>query len=123
MPKYVASRTLDTVTWTNSTLLSGDVAEAVREIKRDVDGEDSEIQVHGSPGLLRTLLAHDLVDEFHVFTFPVLVGSGTRLFGEGTGPGRLRLTGVTRFGGVVACTYLRDGKLEYGAVGPETGNW
>jgi dihydrofolate reductase len=121
MPKYVASRTLDTVTWTNSTLLTGDVQEAVRELKR-ADGD--EIQVHGSPGLLQTLLAHDLVDEFVVFTFPVLIGSGTRLFGDGTAPGRLRLTDVTGFGGgVVAGTYVRDGKLEYGAMGPETGNW
>jgi dihydrofolate reductase len=122
MPKYVASRTLGTVTWTNSTLLTGDVPEAVRELKRADD--DVEIQVHGSPRLLQTLLAHDLVDEFLVFTFPVLIGSGTRLFGAGTAPGRLRLTDVTSFGGgVVACTYVRDGKLEYGAMGPETGNW
>jgi dihydrofolate reductase len=121
MPKYVASRTLGTVSWTNSTLLRGDVAEAVRELKR-ADGD--ELQVHGSTGLLRTLLEHDLVDGFHVFTFPVLVGSGTRLFGPGTGPGRLRLVGTRSFGGgVVACTYERDGTLEYGAMGPEHGNW
>ena len=122
MPKYVASRTLGTVTWTNSTLLTGDVPEAVRELKRAEDGV--EIQVHGSPGLLQTLLEHDLVDEFAVFTFPVLIGSGTRLFGDGTAPGKLRLTDVTSFGGgIVASTYVRDGKLEYGAMGPETGNW
>jgi dihydrofolate reductase len=121
MRKYVASRTLDTVTWTNSVRLTGDVPEAVRALKRTDGGE---IQVHGSHGLLQTLLAHDLVDEFHVFTFPVLIGSGTRLFGDGTGPGRLRLTDVTRFeGGVVACVYVRDGKLAYGAMGPEHGNW
>ncbi len=121
MPKYVASRTLEKVTWTNSTLLTGDVPEAVRALKR---GDGDEIQVHGSPGLLQTLLAHDLVDQFLVFTFPVLVGTGTRLFGEGTAPGRLRLTEVTGFGGgIVASTYVRDGKLEYGAMGPETGNW
>jgi dihydrofolate reductase len=121
MPKYVASRTLDAVTWTNSTLLTGEVPGAVRELKNT---GGAEIQVHGSPGLLRTLLAHDLVDEFRVFTFPVLIGSGTRLFGEGTGPGRLRRTGVTTFeGGIVASTYVRDGELEYGAMGPEHGNW
>ena len=88
IPKYVASRTLGTVTWTNSTLLTGDVPEAVRELKRgggDSD-DDVEIQVHGSPGLLQTLLAHDLVDEFLVFTFPVLIGSGTRLFGAARHP-------------------------------------
>jgi dihydrofolate reductase len=93
----------------------------VRELKR-VDG--AELQVHGSIGLLQTLLRHDLVDEFHVFVFPVLVGSGNRLFGPGTGPARLKLVDVTRFdGGVVGCAYARDGELEYGAMGPETGNW
>lgn len=121
MPKYVASRTATDVSWQNSTLLTGDVPEAVRALKR-VDG--AELQVHGSIGLLQTLLEHDLVDEFHVFVFPVLVGSGTRLFGAGTIPARLKLVDVTRFdGGVVATTYVRDGKLEYGAMGPETGNW
>jgi dihydrofolate reductase len=124
MPKYVASRTLDTVTWANATLLTGDLPEAVRELKRGDGDDDTEIQVHGSPGLLQTLLAHDLVDEFVVFTFPVLIGSGTRLFGAGTAPGRLRLTDLTHFGGgIVVGTYVRDGKLEYGAMGPETGNW
>ncbi len=121
MPKYVASRTATEVSWTNSTLLTGDVPAAVRALKR-ADGD--ELQVHGSIGLLQTLLEHDLVDEFLVFVFPVLVGSGVRLFGPGTAPARLRLVDVTRFdGGVVASTYVRDGKLEYGAMGPETGNW
>lgn len=121
VPKYVASRTATEVSWQNSTLLSGDVPEAVRALKR-TDGD--ELQVHGSIGLLQTLLEHDLVDEFHVFVFPVLVGSGTRLFGAGTIPARLKLADVTRFdGGVVATTYVRDGKLDYGAMGPETGNW
>lgn len=121
MPKYVASRTLDTVSWTNARLLTGDVAEAVRELRR-ADG--GEIQVHGSAGLLQTLLAHDLVDEFAVFVFPVVVGSGKRLFGSGAAPGRLRLLDTTGFaGGVVANTYVRNGKLEYGALGPEHGNW
>jgi dihydrofolate reductase len=82
------------------------------------------LQVHGSIDLLQTLLEHDLVDEFHVFVFPVLVGSGTRLFGAGTIPAKLKLVDVTRFdGGIVASRYARDGKLEYGAMGPETGNW
>lgn len=121
MPKYVASRTLDTVSWTNSTLLTGDVATAVRELK---SGEGDEIQVHGSPGLLQTLLEHDLVDEFTVFVFPVVVGPGKRLFGPGVAPGRLRLVDTTGYAtGVVGSTYVRDGKLEYGAMGPEHGNW
>jgi dihydrofolate reductase len=121
MPKYVASRTKSKIDWTNSTLVSGDVPSAVRELKQ-VDG--AELQVHGSIDLLQTLLEHDLVDEFHVFVFPVLVGSGTRLFGAGTIPAKLKLVDVTRFdGGIVASRYARDGKLEYGAMGPETGNW
>ncbi|MFD9891728.1 dihydrofolate reductase family protein [Amycolatopsis sp. NPDC059027] len=121
LPKYVASRALGTVSWRNSTLLTGDVAEAVRELKR---GEGAEIQVHGSGDLLQTLLAHDLVDELQLLVFPVLVGSGKRLFGTGTVPGRLRHECTTVSGsGVVISHYVRDGVVEYGAMGPETGNW
>ncbi|MFE9296415.1 dihydrofolate reductase family protein [Streptomyces niveus] len=119
--KYVASRTLDTVSWQNSTLLTGDVAEAVARLKQEGDGE---IQVHGSGDLIQTLIAHDLVDEFHMLVFPVLVGSGKRLFGRGTVPAGLKLVDTARSGsGVVISTYARAGKVEYGAMGPETGNW
>ncbi|MEV4994141.1 dihydrofolate reductase family protein [Streptomyces niveus] len=119
--KYVASRTLDTVSWQNSTLLTGDVAEAVARLKQEDDGE---IQVHGSGDLIQTLIAHDLVDEFHVLVFPVLVGSGKRLFGRGTVQAGLKLVDTARSGsGVVISTYARAGKVEYGAMGPETGNW
>ncbi|MEV8329633.1 dihydrofolate reductase family protein [Streptomyces niveus] len=119
--KYVASRTLDTVSWQNSTLLTGDVAEAVARLKQEGDGE---IQVHGSGDLIQTLIAHDLVDEFHVLVFPVLVGSGKRLFGRGTVPAGLKLVDTARSeSGVVISTYARAGKVEYGAMGPETGNW
>lgn len=119
--KYVASRTLDTVSWQNSTLLTGDVAEAVARLKQEGDGE---IQVHGSGDLIQTLIAHDLVDEFHVLVFPVLVGSGKRLFGRGTVPAGLKLADTARSeSGVVISTYARAGKVEYGAMGPETGNW
>jgi dihydrofolate reductase len=121
MPKYVASRTLDTVSWTNTTLLTGDLVPAVRALKA---AEDTEIQVHGSAGLLRTLLGHDLVDEFLVFQFPVVVGTGKRLFESGAAPARLKLVDTTSFAtGVVANTYVRAGTLEYGAMGPEHGNW
>lgn len=127
--KYVASRTLDSVSWQNSTLLRGDVAEAVRALKQQ--GKDSEggggggeIQVHGSGDLIQTLIEHDLVDEFHVLVFPVLVGSGKRLFGRGTIPAGLKLIDTTRSdSGVVISTYARAGGVEYGAMGPETGNW
>lgn len=121
LPKYVASRTLANVAWHNATLLTGDVAQAVGELKR---GEGGEIQVHGSGGLLQTLFEHDLVDEFHVLVFPVLVGSGKRLFAEGTVPAALKLVDTTASStGVLVSTYARDGKVEYGAIGPETGNW
>ncbi len=84
--KYVASRTLDSVEWSNSTLLEGDVAEAVARIKEE-DGP--EIQVHGSSDLIRTLLERDLVDEFRIMIFPVVLGTGKRLFAEGAPPAGL----------------------------------
>lgn len=119
LPKYVASHTLDSVAWQNSTLLTGDVAEAVRELKR---GEGGELQVHGSTGLIQTLLEHDLVDEFHLLVFPVVLGTGKRLFGAGAIPAGLRLIdSSTSDTGVVISRYARAGKLEYGAMGPEIG--
>lgn len=119
--KYVASRTLETVSWQNSALLTGDVAEAVARLKQ---GDGGEIQVHGSGDLIQTLIAHDLVDEFQVLVFPVLVGSGKRLFGKGTVPAGLKLVDTARSeSGVVISTYARAGQVEYGAMGPETGNW
>ena len=81
MPKHVASRTLEAVEWNNSTLIQGDVAEAVAELK---EGPGGEIRVYGSGNLVQTLLANDLVDELVLWVFPVLLGEGKRLFGEGT---------------------------------------
>jgi dihydrofolate reductase len=86
--KYVASRTLDTLEWENSQLLEGDVGEAVARLK---EGEGPELQVHGSSDLIKTLLRHGLIDEFRVWMFPVVLGSGKRLFGEGAPPGALKL--------------------------------
>lgn len=119
--KYVASRTLNAVSWQNATLLSGDVPDAVGKLKQGAGGE---IQVHGSGGLVQTLVEHDLVDEFHLLVFPVLIGSGKRLFGAGTVPAGLKLLDTrTSRSGVVISSYARGGRLEYGAMGPETGNW
>jgi dihydrofolate reductase len=119
--KYVASRTLTSVSWQNSTLLSGDTVGAVTELKKSDGGE---IQVHGSIQLVQTLLAHDLVDELQLVVIPVLIGSGKRLFGTGTVPARFDLVAsATTRSGVVVGRYARAGALTYGAVGPETGNW
>lgn len=111
--KYVASRTLDKVEWNNSVLLEGDVAEAVAELKAQ-DGP--EIAVHGSGDLIQTLLEHDLVDEFRIWTFPVVVGLGKRLFGNGTVPGGLELVDAkTSSTGVVMATYRRAGDIDHGS--------
>src|ERR671923_816470 len=111
--KHVASTTLKQVEWNNSTLITGDVAEYIAALK-DQDGP--EIQVHGSPGLIQTLLAHDLIDEFRVWIFPVVLGSGKRLFGEGAPPSTMRLVDsqVSRTG-VLMTTYQPGGDLQTGS--------
>ena len=111
--KHVASRTLEQVEWNNSTLITGDVAEYVATLKRQ-DGP--EIQVHGSPGLIQTLLEHDLIDEFRVWIFPLVLGTGKRLFGDGTIPAALTL--IDSKGsktGVTINTYERAGDIDVGS--------
>jgi len=110
--KYVASRTLRKVEWHNSTLLPGDAAKAVARLKEQAGGE---IQVAGSSNLIQTLLGHDLIDEFRLWVFPVMVGSGKRLFGDGTIPGAFRLVDTKASStGVVIHRYERAGRLESG---------
>ena len=119
-PKFVASRTLDKVAWNNSFLLEGEAAEEVGKLKAQ---EGGEIQVHGSGNLLQTLLEHDLVDTLRIWQFPVVVGAGKRLFGEGTIPGAFRLVDTQlATTGAVLHVYDRVGHLRYGemAVGQET---
>jgi dihydrofolate reductase len=110
--KYVASRTLKSVDWQNSSLLQGDVGQAVAKLKEE-DGH--EIQVMGSGNLIQTLLKHDLVDEFRVWTFPVVVGKGKRLFEDGAMPGGLKLTETqTSTTGVIISYYERAGEIPIG---------
>jgi dihydrofolate reductase len=113
MKKYVASRTLSEVTWSGASLLPGDAGDSVAALKR-TSGPD--LVVHGSGDLVQTLLRHDLVDVFHVWTFPLLLGRGKRLFGEGTMPGGLTLTDnrVSKTG-VVIGTYERAGQVPLGS--------
>ncbi|NPC74334.1 dihydrofolate reductase [Corallococcus sp. AB004] len=115
LPKYVASTTLRRVEWANSKLLEGDTVEAVRRLKAS---PGRELQVHGSGGLLQTLLAHDLVDVLHLHVIPVTIGSGRRLFGAGTQPRMLQLA-ASRItpNGVALLTYRRAGPLRTGTVG------
>ncbi|MDQ4145194.1 MAG: dihydrofolate reductase family protein [Actinomycetota bacterium] len=115
--KHVASRTLEKVEWQNSTLIEGDVADYVRKLKEQ---PGPEIQVHGSGNLVQTLLAHHLVDELRVWTFPLLLGTGKRLFAEGTIAAGLKLVDTkTSTTGVVISTYDRTGDIQYGSFALE----
>jgi dihydrofolate reductase len=111
--KHVASRTLERADWNNSTLIDGAVAEYVAALKAQ-DGP--EIQVHGSPGLIQTLLQHDLVDEYRLWIFPVVLGRGKRFFGDGTIPVALKLADsrATKTG-VTVNTYGRAGAVGSGS--------
>jgi dihydrofolate reductase len=86
--KYVASRGRPTLEWSNSVPIEGDAADGLAALKRE-DGP--ELQVHGSANLIQTLLRHNLVDEYRLWVFPVVIGSGKRLFGDGAIPSGLRL--------------------------------
>ena len=111
-PKYVASTTLTDPGWADTTVLSGDAAGSVRELKAKPGGE---LQVHGSGALIRWLLDNDLVDEINLFIFPVVVGQGTRLFPD-TGRDRaLELVeSRTTPNGVTIQVYRPDGRPQYG---------
>jgi len=99
MPKYVVSSTLERAEWTNTTLLKGDVVEEVSKLRHDLDGE---LVVHGSAQLVQTLLEHDLVDEFRLMVFPVVLGTGKRLFGDTSDKKRLRLASSKTVGDGIA---------------------
>ena len=102
-PKYVVSTTLEQAEWNNSTIIKENVSEEISRLKQQ-SGKD--ILVFGSGDLLNTLLEHDLVDEYRLMIFPVVVGSGKRLFGEGVDTTALKLLDTRTFGsGVVLLTY------------------
>jgi dihydrofolate reductase len=99
MPKYVVSSTLAAADWNNSTVLKGDVVEAVSKLRQDVEGV---ILVAGSAQLVQTLMAHDLVDELRLMVYPVVLGTGKRLFGDTSDKKPLRLVDSKTVGEGVA---------------------
>ncbi len=111
--KYVVSGTLNEVNWNNSSLIKGNVVQAIRNLKEQ---NMPEIQVHGSGNLIQTLLEHNLIDEFKVWIFPVTIGKGKRLFGEGTQPASFKLIdSKTSTSGVIIATYEPAGELKTGS--------
>jgi dihydrofolate reductase len=103
MPKYVVSSTLENPEWNNTTVLKGDPVEEVSKLRQRPGGD---IVVHGSAQLVQTLLEHDLVDELRLMIYPVVLGTGKRLFGETSDKKRLRLTDSKTVGdGITICIY------------------
>ena len=117
--KYVASKTLTKLDWNNSELINGGVPDGIKRIKEQ-DGP--EIQVHGRwSNLVQTLLKHELVDELWLKIFPVTLGTGKRLFAEGTIPAGFKLleSGISP-SGVIIANYERAGEVKMGSFGLET---
>ena len=104
MPKYVVSSTLGEPEWTNSTVLRGDVAEEVPRLR---EAHAGDIVVHGSPRLVQSLIEHELVDELRLMVFPVVLGSGKRLFGSTSDKRRLQLADSKTVGDGVAILVYR----------------
>lgn len=114
MAKYVATRKPMNAEWRNTQVLVGEAAQTVAELKRSTDGE---ILVQGSGDLIRSLQEAELVDEYRLLVFPVVLGQGKRLFAEGATPAGLKLTGATATdAGVAYLTYEWAGKPVYGSV-------
>ena len=115
VPKYVASRTLaEPLEWAGSSLVTGDLAAGVTALKE----RHAEVHVIGSLGLVQSLLRHGLVDRLNLWVYPLVLGSGKRVFAEGAVPAALRLTGsVTHPDGSVQLSYAAAGEPAYGTVG------
>jgi dihydrofolate reductase len=119
--KYVVSTTLKSADWQPSVLIDRHVVKRISQLKQQ-DGPD--LQVHGSSNLIQTLIANDLVDEYHLLIFPLLLGKGKRLFGDGAVPAGLRLIDTkTSSTGVIVATYERAGDIVLGSFTPnQTGH-
>jgi dihydrofolate reductase len=116
-PKYVASTTLTDPEWADTTVLSGDVAGAIRDLKAEQEGE---LQVHGSGNLIRWLIDNQLVDEITLFTYPVVIGQGTRLFPDAGPDMALDLVGSRAFpNGLTLQVYRPTGRPEYATAAAE----
>ncbi len=115
LDKYVVSTTLDRLTWEHATLIRGNLTEEVARLKRR---PGRELQIHGSGALARSLMAHDLIDEYRLWFYPVVLGRGKRLFADGAGPSALRLVDTkTTSAGVAVHTYRPAGRLALGECG------
>ncbi|MET9859949.1 dihydrofolate reductase family protein [Streptomyces smyrnaeus] len=113
LPKYVASTSLEHADWQHTTVLGGDVIDAVRELKQQ---PGDELQIHGSGVLARSLMAHDLIDEYRLLVYPVVLGKGHRLFPEGAVPTALRLQATDALpSGVTMQTYTPAGRPTFGS--------
>lgn len=111
--KYVLSNSMDKSAWQNSVFLK-----SVDDIKKLRNSEGTDIQVHGSGNMVQTLLKHDLIDKLWLKTFPVTLGTGKRLFGDGTIPAAFTLTeSLVTANGVIFANYTRSGKVKTGTVG------
>jgi dihydrofolate reductase len=114
LPKYVASTTLRDPTWEHTTVVGGDVVDAVRELK---GRRGNELQVHGSGMLVRSLFEKDLLDELNLLVFPVIVGAGRRLFPESAlSTGLVLESSRTTPSGVLIATYRTAGRPEFGEI-------
>ncbi|MFI5066963.1 MAG: dihydrofolate reductase family protein [Streptosporangiales bacterium] len=113
LPKYVASATLASAQWHNSSVLGGDIAAEVARLKEQ---PGNELQVHGSGELAQTLIDHDLIDEYRLFFVPVHLGPGKKLFRDGARPAALRLAqATTTRSGVIVASYEPAGPVRPGS--------